>query len=168
MKDVSSLGLAAVTESCIGYLPFLCWNSGSHIIHKLEGFNSRVVQVSCDDNIHSLFNTCNHVVFFFFRWRVGRITAFSSLNQEKCLHVDGGQMDRQVGALHREASIYVSFTSKCSLLSSTAVKSNTDTVSVFFRRHPSTNYTEIRLKQSNQPTCFFFIFTPKHRHGHWL
>lgn len=45
-KDVTSLENAAVFEWWIGYFSVSCSNSGSHIIHKIEGFGSRVVQVS--------------------------------------------------------------------------------------------------------------------------
>lgn len=43
---------------------------------------------------------------------MGRITAFSSLRQEECLHVDGAQMDRRVSALHRKVTIFTRFPCK--------------------------------------------------------
>lgn len=45
-KDVTSVGGAAVLHWWIRY--FSCSNSGSHIIHRIEGFSSRVIQVRAD------------------------------------------------------------------------------------------------------------------------
>lgn len=94
------------------------FTSGNHLIHKLDDFGSRVVQVRLLPPVRCLLHSVKlskthfHRWFFTksiqcrlkgqdlvcFRWRVDRTTASSSRRRGRCLHVDGEQTDRRVSS----------------------------------------------------------------------